>query len=256
MPFVTRIADAITTWGMELARVHPGATSLGERLVTVFPPVDATEFRPDPERRAAARARLGVGEEDVLIGTVGNRNPTKGHEWLVRAGARLRERHPRVKLRILGAPSPVHEMYERSVRDEAQALGLFEDGALDLVDPGSEVAALMPALDVFAMTSVPRSEGIPTVIFEAMSCGIPVVTTAVGAVREVIDDGVNGWVVPAEDLDAITTALERLAGDAELRSRVGEESRHRVLELYDLEKCAARHLHAYELAVAHRQARR
>src|SRR5581483_5242819 len=106
MPLVVRIADVITTWGLELARVHPPALRLGERLVPIFPPVDASRFRPDPERRAAARAELGLDDDSIAIGNVGNRNPTKGHEWLARAAAALIVRHPNLRVRILGAPSP------------------------------------------------------------------------------------------------------------------------------------------------------
>src|SRR4051794_16934101 len=90
MPMVTRIADAITTWGMDLARVHPGTFSLGERHVVVFPPVDSEKFRPDRALREAARRELGISDQDFLIGAVGVRNPTKGYEWLARALAEVR----------------------------------------------------------------------------------------------------------------------------------------------------------------------
>jgi glycosyltransferase involved in cell wall biosynthesis len=91
----------------------------------------------------------------------------------------------------------------------------------------------------------------PTVILEAMATGLPVVATDVGAVAEVVDHGATGFVVPPLDAEAIAAALEQLAADAELRSRLGEESRRRVLERYDLGPLADRHAHAYAIAMEH-----
>src|SRR5205814_2711696 len=108
MPVVRRTADAVTSWGEALAREHPGAAELGERLIVVFPPVDVGEFVPDPTLRDRARERLELPDPDTSIGTVGVLNPQKGHEHLVRAAAILGADHPNLAIRILGAPSPAH----------------------------------------------------------------------------------------------------------------------------------------------------
>jgi glycosyltransferase involved in cell wall biosynthesis len=253
MPVVTRLADAITTVGEELARVHPGALSLGERQLTVFPPVDANEFRPNETRRASGRSELGIAEDAFLVGAVGNRNPTKGYEWLVRAVSCARAGNARIEARILGSPSPVHAAYEQMLRSEIADRRL--DSKIVLTDPGGRVAQLMPALDVLVVSSVPRSEGIPTVILEAMACGLPVIATDVGAISEVVEDGVTGFLVPPEDADAISSRIMQLAGESNLGRTFGETGRKRVLDRYDLDHCAERRARAYEIAVAHRRAR-
>ncbi len=255
MPLVVRIADAITTWGEQLARVHPGVTDLGERWITVFPPVDVDEFRPDPARRAAARERLRVPEDAVLVGSIGVLNPSKGHEHLIRAAAIVRREHPGAVFRILGSKSPVHHAYEAMLRSEAARLG-FDRETLDFVDPGSDVAELMPGFDALALTSVPRSEGIPTVILEAMSCGLPVVATNVGAVAELVEDGVVGSLIPPEQPEAVAAALSPLIADPERRALIGRANRERAIARYGLEVVADRHARAYELALEHRARRR
>jgi glycosyltransferase involved in cell wall biosynthesis len=254
MPLVVRLADAITTWGVELARQHRGALELGNRLVPVFPPVNMAEFARSGSQRAAARAELNVPDGASLIGTVGNRNPSKGHEYLVRAAARMRASSPDLAVRVLGAESPPHAAYARSVLGEARSLGL--EGAFEFVDPGTRVAALLPGFDVFVLTSVPRSEGMPTAILEAMACGLPVVSTDVGAVRELVEDGATGLVVPPEDPDAIASAVVRLLQDRSLAAELGEKGRRRALEVYPLEKLADLHARAYEIALAHRRRQR
>ena len=256
MPFVVRMADAITTWGRELAVRHPGAVGLGERCITVFPPVDAADFERAAEHRAAARRELGVPDGALVVGTVGNRNPSKGHEWLVRALEIARRERPEAVGRVLGAASPPHADWERAVRAEAAERGLPMPQAFDLVDPGRRVPELIGAFDVFALSSVPRSEGVPTVILEAMAAGVPVVATDVGAVSELVEDGVTGLVVPPLDAEALGGAILTLARDAALRASFAETARERARERFGLERLADIHLHAYRTAVAHRAGRR
>jgi glycosyltransferase involved in cell wall biosynthesis len=252
MPLVTRRADAITTWGRELARAHPGAERLGERCITVFPPVDVRTFAPDPAARESARARLGIPPGAPAVGSVGVFIPHKGYEYFVRAAAIVARERPDVRLRALAASSPVHGGYERRVLEEARRLGLGDPERLAFVDPGTEVAALIQAFDVVSLTSPGRSEGMPTALLEAMACAKPVVATDVGAVRELVDDGVSGFVVERENPEAIAAAVLRLIRDPDLRSAMGEAGRRRAMNVFDLDRLADLHLHAYETAIAHR----
>jgi len=255
MPLVVRLADAITVWGEQLALVHPGAARLGERLIKVYPPVDTDEFTPDAALAASAREELGVPKGASLIGTVGVLNPQKGHEHLIRAAALLRPEHPQLAVRVLGSPSPAHAAYEARVRAEARRLGL-ERPQLELRDPGTSVPRLLQAFDVFVMASVPRSEGMPTAILEAMACGKPVVATDVGAVRELVEDGVTGRVVEPESADAIAAAVSELLRDPQIRSAMGAEGRRVAVERFDLDRLADLHRRAYAIARMHRGTRR
>ena len=254
MPVVRSLADAVVTWGRALGRANPGVQALGRRWVTVFPPVDTSRFVPSPERRSAARARLGLPPDALVVGTVGNRNPSKGHEQLARAAALLRARDVDVHVRVLGARSPVHERSMREVDAQVRRLGL--EGHMTFTDPGEDVELLLPALDVFALTSVPRSEGAPTAIVEAMSCGLPVVTTDVGAASELVGEGTTGFVVPPLDHAALAAMLEPLLLDPELRRRLGEAGRRRAVERYTTEHSADAHALALDRAVEHRARRR
>lgn len=253
MRLVGALADVVLTTGDRLADLHPGARRLGERCIPVYPPVDLDFFRPDPEARRAARGRLGVPPGALLVGTVGNRNPTKGHEYFVRAAERFISDGGDAHFRVLGSPSPVHAAHMAAVDEQVRAAGLGD--RLAFVDPGSRVGELLPAFDVFVLSSIPRSEGVPTVILEAMACGLPVVSTDVGAVREVVRDGATGFVVPPLDPPRMVDALRRLEEEG-LRRSLGEEGRRRAEELYGTERCAEAYARAFSLAREHRAARR
>ncbi len=247
MPLVLRYADAITVWGRELARVHPGLERLGERITVVFPPVDRAEFELGGTVRAQARARMGVEDEDILVGSIGVLNPQKGHEGLIHAAQLLARSHERLQFRILGGMSPAHEAYARSLRQEVKNRGL--ESRFGFLDPGTDVPQLLQGVDILAMTSVPRSEGMPTVILEAMTAGKPVVTTDVGAVRELVEPDVSALVVEPLRPDLIADAIDRLASEPALTARIAEAGRARARTHFDLERLADLHAGAYRTAI-------
>ena len=247
MPAVVYLSDVVMTTGTTIARAHPGVTALSRHLLPFYPPVDTDEFRADPNRRLSARQELHIPPEGILVGTVGNFNRQKGHDLLIKVAARLLERNPRVYFRILGASTASQfHYYERNVKGVAARLGLLKDERLKFVEPESRVAELLPAFDIFALTS--RWEGVPTTVLEAMACGIPVVSLKVGAIHEVVEEGVTGHVVESRKVEAIETAILHLLHNPGTRSAMGALARIRAVERYDTAACVETHLAAYELA--------
>jgi glycosyltransferase involved in cell wall biosynthesis len=256
MGAVTRLADVIMSTGSEVARAHPGALALGDRLVPYLPPVDPNEFVPDPGRRAAARTELGLNPSDLVVGTVNNLAPMKGHLTFIRAAARLHRQRPDVRFVLLGAAAEHRSDYTRMLLDEAESLGLRLGSELLVVDPGSRVPQLAPSLDVFWLTSEPRSEGVPTTVEEAMALGIPVVAANVGGVSEIVEDGETGFLVPPRDPEALVAATGPLLDDGTERRRMGETARLRAVADFNPDRCADTHVTAFERAIAHRATRR
>jgi glycosyltransferase involved in cell wall biosynthesis len=251
MPVVLGLADVVMSTGMAVARLHPGARYLGERLVVFFPPVDTERFKPDVQRRAVARTELGLGVDDVVIGAVANLNPMKGHRWLIRGIAAVRERGIPARAVILGASYPWHQEYERKLWDEASALGLRLGEDLIVRDPGSRVADLSQAFDIFWLTSEPRSEGVPTTVGEAMALELPVIAGNVGAVEEAVLDGQTGYIVPPCDPNALADRTVYIFGSDGLGAALGQRARTHAIKTFGLEVCTARHITAFERAVAH-----
>ncbi|HEX2128928.1 MAG TPA: glycosyltransferase family 4 protein, partial [Solirubrobacterales bacterium] len=254
MPYVTRRADTLVSWGRAVAEEHPGATEFRDRLVVVYPPVDPA-LAPDAGQRRAARERFAVGPDTPVVGTLGVRQPQKGHEYFVRAAARIHGERPDVAFRLLGEPSPRHASQMEAVEAAAAELGLSRPATIEFIDPGNDALTLLQGLDVFVLTSLPHSEGMPTAILEAMACGKPVVATDVGSVRELVDDGITGFVVPPLDSAALATAVLRLLADPALRERMGAAGRDRAASRFALERLAELHADAYRKALAHRATR-
>jgi glycosyltransferase involved in cell wall biosynthesis len=250
MPWVLMLADVVMTTGVGIARVHPGAMNLGARLVPFYPPVDTSVFRPDQGRRADARDALRIPPGAPLVGTVANLTPQKGLEHFVTAADALHNRRPDVRFVILGSSMETQGRYEAAIRRMAQESAVGRAGALRVLDPGIRVSELLPALDLFMLTSVPHSEGVSTTVLEAMASGIPVVSTDVGALSEVVADGVTGRIVTPLDDGAMVEAVAALLDDVETRARMGTAARQRATERYSVESCVDTHLRAYRIAAA------
>lgn len=256
MPLVLRLSDVVMTTGRTVATVHPGTDRLANRLRVFFPPVDPDHFDADRADRAAARREFGFSKDDIVLGTVGNLNPQKGHEYLLHAAARVRATEENLKVLVVGASHDTHRTYESELHELCRTLQLTVGTDVIFAGGLADVRRALAAMDVFVLASVPRSEGAPTAIEEAMMMKLPVVATDVGSVREVVDDGKTGFVVSPEDPPALADAVLRILEDPRMREEFGQRARDRAVALFSAEECARVHLAAYQYALGrHERAR-
>lgn len=176
-----------------------------------------------PPRRAERRAHGGP----TLI-TVANLRAEKNHETLIAAAAMLARRFPGLRLQIVGA-GPRRGALEslvasRRLQHHVEFLGHRED-----------VPALLADADVFVLPS--RSEAFPNGAIEAMAAGLPVVATAVGGLRDLIEDGRTGLLVPRpDDVEALAAAVQRVLADEALAARLAAAARAETRERYSFER--------------------
>jgi glycosyltransferase involved in cell wall biosynthesis len=196
-----------------------------------------------PGEPAAARALLGLDGDGPVVGTVGNFTAKKDHATLVRAVARM---GGDVRLVLVGLGP---------LEDDLRALAAREGLEERVTFAGSrgDVAALLPALDVFALSS--RYEGLPIALLEAMAAGRACVATAVGGVPEVVSDGMDGVLVAPGDPDALARALTAVVDDPARRAELGRRAAARA-EDFRLDAAVARIEAIYERVLARRPAAR
>jgi glycosyltransferase involved in cell wall biosynthesis len=155
----------------------------------------------------------------VVIGAVGRLVPQKAHHLLLRATPRILAARPTARIRIAGG-GPL----EGSLREEARRLGIA--AAVEFLGQVADVNPIYAALDVFVLPS--RFEATSLALLEAMAAGVPVVSTRIVGVSDVITDGVNGLLAVPGDPDALADAILRVLDDAALRSTLRANARRTI----------------------------
>jgi glycosyltransferase involved in cell wall biosynthesis len=171
-----------------------------------------------------ARAPVPAGQP-CNIGTVGRISQAKGAGTLLEAFAMLASRHPGSRLIYFGDGPLIPELQAK-----ARQLGLANRVVLAGYQPDHE--EIYNNIDIYVQPS--RRESMSNSVIEAMARGIPCVVTDVGGLPETVLHEQTGLVVPAEDVHALSTAVDRLLNDQEARSRFGAAGRERVRREFEL----------------------
>lgn len=253
MRLVRKYADAVMFGGEGLIDVHGGKGRLTMPTFVARPSVDTSVFVPSPERRRSRRAELGIPESAPVVGMVAALTPMKGVESFLAAAARIAAARPETRFVLVGGAPESHHAYGERLREKAAELSL-PHGVM-FAGEQADVESWYPAFDLQLITSRPRSEGTTTTGMEALACGIPVVAARVGAVGEVVEDGVTGILVEPERPDLLADAVLRLLDDDELRSRMGAVGREAAVARFDVEAAADEQVRLYEAALATATAR-
>ena len=212
--------------------------------------VNTERFAPAPSARA--RAELGLPPEEFAIGVVASFKPQKNHAMVFRAVREVLDAGVTLKLVLVGgelwAGLGGTGEYKQQMLDLVAALELepyclFLGNRLDL-------ERIYPAFDVTVLSSL--FEGTPNVVLESMACGVPALVTDVSDNRELVRDGITGYVVDPDDHAALARRLESLARDRDLCRQLGEAARAWVLEEYSTERLARRTEDVYFAALAER----
>lgn len=241
-------ADAVLVDGRSLIDAYPGLGACSARTFVYYPPVDTGVFRPSQEHRLAVRVELGIPLDAPVVGMVANLSPQKGIEYFVRAMPAIIRDCPATRFVLVGAEYATQVAYSALVRRELAATGI-DPGVVTFAGERRDVDRFYPAMDVKLITSIPNSEGTTTTAMEAMACEVPVVATNVGAVHEVVEDGVTGLLVQPNDPKSIAKGVTRLLRDASLRRKLGLRGRERAVERFDVAVCAQTHYVAYSFAL-------
>jgi glycosyltransferase involved in cell wall biosynthesis len=222
--------DAQFDWWQDFGRTINKASRViavseksAEALRTVCgvtrPIVVRSPLLPDPMAAGWQKdARPRQGDEPIFLSTVARLYVTKGLKYLLEAIIQVRDTHPSARFRVFG-DGPLRQ----ELLDYADELGL--DGEQIFVGAFNhrELGSIMAQTDIFVMSSI--LEGQPLAVVEAMAYGCPIVTTTVGGIPELIQDGVNGLLCMPRDPGCLAQKIRALIEDAALRTRLGRAAR-------------------------------
>ncbi len=218
------------------------------RLLSIATGVDLGRFQPGtPTDRAAVRHEFSVANDEPLVGMIAMMRPMKGHAVLVAALPAIVAAVPKVRFLIVGDALDDNPM-PRQLKEEVARMGFTE--RVRFAGLRSDVPRILAGLDLKVLPSV-CDEGVPQSLSQAMASGVPVVSTQVGAIGELIEDGVTGRIVLPHAPDRLAQAVIAQLTDRESAKRMADAAAQRVRTLYSVPVMAARTEALYRRLLAH-----
>jgi len=215
----------VATTGESLRLALIDSLGLNPARVTSVPTgIDGKRFTPAADRDAA-KAALGLDPSVPIVGIVATLRSWKGHLYLLDALAALPQSE--VRLVVVG-DGPMRENLE--VRMAELNLG---DRVL-LAGQRTDPERWLQAMDVFCLPSY-ANEGVPQAILQAMFCGLPIVTTPVGAIQEAVQDGRSALIVPPKDAMALSRAINEILNNPQMASRLGSAAHAEAISRFSID---------------------
>lgn len=197
--------------------------------------IDTSEWSPLPKKTNIKQSKIQKGKTLTVL-MIARAVKHKGVLEYIAAANRLRPLYPNVTFLFAGEPDCGNpfSLTESFMKEQKNIIYLGHQ---------ERIRDLLAQSDIFVLPSY--REGLPRTILEAMSMGLPIVTTNTVGCRETVDDKKNGFLVPIRDGLALAKAIEKLILDPALRHKMGRVSRHRAVNEFDIKKVIAKHLEVY-----------
>lgn len=219
------ISAELAAGGIQPGRIHRLPNS-----------VNTHRFCPLPETaKREMRRRLGLPLTGSIATYVGRLVAYKGLPLLLRVWREVSPSHPGSKLMLVGAGGLDMHNCEAALRDYVEANGLQR--SVHFSGEVANVHEVLQASDVFVFPTENEAFGIA--LIEAMACGLPVISTRIDSVADIVEDGSNGLLVAANDSRALCDALDRLMRDAPLAAQLGQAARRTATDRYPTEAITA-----------------
>ena len=217
-------------------------------------PTAAAPTAATPTAATSPESADGASDEDAsIIGLVGRISPWKGQDIFLRAAAQVKERYPKTRFQIIGAPLFGEEEYEAEMRELCSQLDL--DQNVEWLGFRTDVPELIERMTILAHASK-TGEPFGQVVVEAMMARRPLVATNGGGVPEIVIDEETGLLVPMNDAPAMATALLRLLDEPEWAKKVGQAGYERATQHFTIAHTVAKIHHLYKDVLFYKNVRK
>jgi glycosyltransferase involved in cell wall biosynthesis len=227
--WVLRRADAFVAISEDIAVELASQGIDSEAIHHITNSVDTQKFRPvDRQTKQLLRSRLGLPQENTIITYTGRLVSYKGLPLLMRVWTELRKKRKNITLLLLGSGGLDIHNCETELEAYVTAHGLQE--SVTFAGDVRNVHEYVQASDIFVFPT--ENEGFPLALVEAMACGLPAISTPVGAIKDIITHMEDGLIVGAGDYQQTHDALDALMTDAALAACLGDAARRTVRDRY------------------------
>jgi glycosyltransferase involved in cell wall biosynthesis len=206
-----------------------------EKLVCVRSAVDVEAYQQGCERNWFS-ATFNLPDDALVMATVAQLIPRKGHRYLLQAMPRLVARFPNLRWLIFGKGPLRDELHSEITRRELQPY-------VQMAGFRDDLPLIYPCLDLLVHPAL--MEGLGIALLQAASAGLPIVAVDAGGMPEVVEDRVNGRLVPGGSTEALGDVVEQLLADEPLRRQMGESGREKMRRNFSVEQMVEGNLNVY-----------
>jgi len=224
------VAETLVEYlGVERARLH-----------VVHNGIDVSALASALNRGEALR-RLGLPADAPTVAMIAAIRPEKNHGMFIRMTEVVHHANPNARFLIVGDTGRSDDAAHAKLRQMAETCGVAEH--IHFLGQRADIADVLAAVDVSVLTS--DHEGLSNALLESMAVGKAVVTTDYRGADEVVTHGVDGFITPRGDAQAMAKCVSQLLADGDLRTRVGEQARRMVAERFSVDAMVDRLLAVY-----------
>ncbi|ANU22491.1 glycosyltransferase family 4 protein [Planococcus donghaensis] len=211
-----RFSDNIITIANGVLRHVPKDKLLkyNGKITNIYTGFDFSEYQISDKENS--KKNIGLSKNKLVIGYLGSINERKGTDFLIDSFIRIKKIYNDTELLVVGNVSPGYENYWKNLMEKVLKYG----ESIKYIPYSNKVSDIYSAMDIFILPS--RSEGLPRVVIEAMAHKIPVISTDVGGVREIIENNINGFVIEKDNSEELFSELNSLLKDSLKRKKIGE----------------------------------
>lgn len=222
--YLSSSAHVVTTGEKLRQTLHQHNKFPLEKMTSVPTGIDLQRFFPQDKQQA--REKIGIPNKPTL-GIVATMRVWKGHKYLVEAWKSLHQQFPDWQLIFVG-DGPQRKNLEPMVKEAGLEQSIF------FLGNRNDVPDCLNTMDLFALPSF-GNEGVPQGIMQAMACGLPVVSTTVGAISEAVIDGKTGFTLVPQVQELLTRHLAKLMSSDELREQMGKAALEHAISRFGLD---------------------
>jgi glycosyltransferase involved in cell wall biosynthesis len=207
---------------------HPGTRFSKHPPTLIHNAIHLEDFQPKTDPQSWD---ILIDEDDFVIGSIGRLTQQKGYEFLIKAIPAVLNAFPKTTLALIGEGELRPQLEELAKQLEVQERVIFVGKVVD-------VAPYLHRMDLFVLPSL--WEGLPTVLLESMACGVPVIATDIPGTRELIQDKMNGWLVPPRDTEALAKSICNILDNPKQRKHIIGKT-HSILGKYNITLISAKY---------------
>ncbi len=210
----------------------------------IYNGIEISRYLEPVEKDDDLRKKLNISDDKIIVGTVGRLSPVKGYKYLINAFKEVADKNKDVSLLLVGE-GPEKENLLNQINDLALSSNV-------IMVPGSDggIEKYFGIIDIFCLPSI--EEGLGLSLMEAMASGSGCIATRVGGLKELIDDGDNGLLVPSQDYKALSAAILKLIEDKSLREKLSSNARKKALNSFSIEDSVKKTITVYREAIGGR----